>query len=120
MPFRPNSIRSLKNAQSKRKVPLIKNVLNELRGYLNQYEESDPTTPVFPRYGRIGGMDPVSQLLNGVIKKRLKIDDPKRVSYSIMHTMKDKMKRTDASKYGEGELLSYKLEVLEEASLLMS
>ena len=82
-------------------------------------------------------MDPVSQLLNGVIKKRLKIDDPKLVSYSTRHTMKDKMrmsrgsvelqeaglghgKRTDASKYGEGELLSYMLEVLEEASLLMS
>ena len=57
--IRPNSIRSLKNAQSKRKVPLIKNVLNELRDYLNHYEASSPTSPVFPRYGRIGGMDPV-------------------------------------------------------------
>ena len=135
--IRPNSLRSLKNTQSKRKVPLIKNVLNELRDYLNHYEASSPTAPVFPRYGRIGGMDPVSQLLNGVIKKRLKIDDPKLVSYSTRHTMKDKMrmsrgsvtlqeavlghgKRTDASKYGEGELLAYMLEVLEEASLLMS
>lgn len=135
--IRPNSIRSLKNAQSKRKVPLIKDVLNELRDYLDQNEGSGPTAPVFPRYGRIGGMDPVSQLLNGVIKKRLKIDDPKLVSYSTRHTMKDKMrmsrgsvalqeavlghgKRTDANKYGEGELLAYMREVLEEATSLAS
>jgi aerobic-type carbon monoxide dehydrogenase small subunit (CoxS/CutS family) len=90
---------------------------------------------VFPRYGRDGGMDAVSQLLNGVIRKRLKIDDPTLVSYSTRHTMKDKMrtirataelqhsilghgKRTDADNYGEGELLRYLLDELVKADAL--
>ena len=77
-------------------------------------------------------MDAVSQLLNGVIRKRLKIDDPTLVSYSTRHTMKDKMwtirataelqhsilghgKRTDADNYGEGELLRYLLDELMKA-----
>ena len=90
---------------------------------------------MFPRYGRDGGMDAVSQLLNGVIRKRLKIDDPTLVAYSTRHTMKDKMrtvkataelqnsilghgKRTDADNYGEGELLRYLLEELAKADAL--
>ena len=74
-------------------------------------------------------MDAVSQLLNGVIRKRLQIDDPTLVSYSTRHTMKDKLrtvkataelqhsilghgKRTVADNYGEGELLRYLLDEL--------
>ena len=127
--LRPNHIRSLKNKQSKRDVPLIDKALDELRPYLAQRNSSDPKAPVFPRYGRDGGMDAVSQLLNGVIRKRLQIDDPTLVSYSTRHTMKDKMrtirataelqhsilghgKRTIADDYGEGELLRYLLEEL--------
>ena len=81
--LRPNHIRSLKNKQSKRDVPLIDKALDELRPYLAQRKSDDPKAPVFPRYGRDGGMDAVSQLLNGVIRKRLKIDDPTLVSYCM-------------------------------------
>ena len=133
--LRPNHIRSLKNKQSKRDVPLIDKALNELRPYLAQRKSDDPKGPVFPRYGRDGGMDAVSQLLNGVIRKRMKIDDPTLVAYSTRHTMKDKMRtiraaaelqhsilghgtRTDADNYGEGELLRYLLEELEKADAL--
>lgn len=133
--LRPNHIRSLKNKQSKRDVPLIDKALDELRPYFAQRTSDDPKEPVFPRYGRDGGMDAVSQLLNGVIRKRLKIDDPTLVSYSTRHTMKDKMrtirataelqhsilghgKRTDADNYGEGELLRYLLDELEKADAL--
>ena len=127
--LRPNHIRSLKNKQSKRDVPLIDKALDELRPYLDQRKSNDPKAPVFPRYGRDGGMDAVSQLLNGVIRKRLKIDDPNLVSYSTRHTIKDKMRtirataelqhsilghgtRSDADSYGEGELLRYLLDEL--------
>ena len=133
--LRPNQIRSLKNKQSKRDVPLIDKALDELRPYLAQCKSVDPRAPVFPRYGRDGGMDAVSQLLNGVIRKRLKIDDPTLVAYSTRHTMKDKMrtiraatelqhsilghgKRTDADNYGEGELLRYLLDELVKADAL--
>ena len=131
--LRPNQIRPLKNKQSKRDVPLIDEALDELRSYLAKHKLDDPKAPVFPRYGRVRGMDAVSQLLNGVIRKRLKIDDPTLVSYSTRHTMKDKMrtirataelqhsilghgKRTDADNYGDGELLRHLLEVLIEAA----
>ena len=133
--LRPNHIRSLKNKQSKRDVPLIDKALDELRPYLAQRNPDDPKAPVFPRYGRDGGMDAVSQLLNGVIRKRLKIDDPTLVSYSTRHTMKDKMRtirataelqqsilghgaRTDADNYGEGEVLRYLLDELVKADAL--
>jgi integrase len=134
--LRPNHIRSLKNKQSKRDVPLIEKALDELKPYLAQRKSNDPKAPVFPRYGRDGGMDAVSQLLNGVIRKRLKIDDPTLVAYSTRHTMKDKMrairtttelqhsilghgKRTVADNYGEGELLRYLLDELVKADALM-
>ena len=133
--LRPNHIRPLKNKQSKRDVPLIDKALDELRPYLAQNISDDPKAPVFPRYGRDGGMDAVSQLLNGVIRKRLKIDDPALVAYSTRHTMKDKMrttkanaelqrsilghgKRTDSDNYGEGELLRYLLDELSKADAL--
>jgi integrase len=133
--LRPNHIRSLKNKQSKRDVPLIDKALDALRAYLAQTKSDDPKAPVFPRYGRDGGMDAISQLLNGVIRKRLQIDDPTLVSYSTRHTMKDKMrkikataelqhsilghgKRSDADNYGEGELLRYLLDELIKADAL--
>ena len=111
---------------------MIDKALDELRPYLAQRKSDDPKAPVFPRYGRDGGMDAVSQLLNGVIRKHLKIDDTTLVSYSTRHTMKDKMrtigataelqhstlghgKRTIADNYGEGELLRYLLDELVKA-----
>ena len=131
--LRPNQIRRLKNNQSRRKVPLVDNILDELRPYLAQRKSNDPKAPVFPRYGRDGGMDAVSQLLNGAIRKRLGIIDPTLVAYSSRHTMKDKMRavrstieyqhailghgsRTDADNYGEGERLRYLLEELVKAN----
>jgi integrase len=133
--LRPNQIRPLKNKQSKRDVPLIDKALDELRPYLVKHKSDDPKAPVFPRYGRDGGMDAVSKLLNNVIRGRLKILDPTLVAYSTRHTMKDKMrtikaaaelqnsilghgKRTEADNYGEGELLRHLLEELVKANTL--
>ena len=52
---------------------------------------------MFPRYGRDGGMDAVSQLLNGVIRKRLEIDDSTLVFYSTRHTIKHKIRTVRAT-----------------------
>ena len=127
--LRPNHLRTLKNPQSIRDVPLIDKALDDLRAHLTQNTSTDPKSPVFPRYGRDGGMDAVSQLLNGVIRNRMKIDDPTLVAYSSRHTMKDKMrsiraaigiqqdilghgKRSAEDNYGSGEPLRYLLEEL--------
>jgi len=108
---------------------LIDKALDELRAHLTQNTSTDPKSSVFPRYGRDGGMDAVSQLLNGVIRNRMKIDDPTLVAYSSRHTMKDKMrsiraaigiqqdilghgKRSAEDNYGSGEPLRYLLEEL--------
>lgn len=133
--LRYNNIRSLKNKNSIRDVPLVDKALDQLRAYLSKREEGSPKAPVFPRYGRDGGTDAASQILNNVIRKRLKIDDPALVAYSARHTMKDKLralrtaeriqhgilghgKRTDADAYGDGEPLSYLLDELVKAGEL--
>jgi integrase len=135
MNLRPNDIRSLKNKQSKRVVPLIDKALDELRPYLAQRKQ-DPKAAVFPRYGRDGGMAAISALLNSVIRKKLGINDPTLVAYSSRHTIKDKLRavrataeyqhailghgsRTDADNYGQGEILRYLLEELQKAEAVV-
>jgi integrase len=80
--IRYNRIRGLKTKNSVRDVPLVGAALDELRDYLSKLESPSPEGPLFPKYGRDGGMDAVSQLLNGVIRKRLKIRDKSLVAYS--------------------------------------
>jgi integrase len=134
--IRINNIRKLKTASSTRDVPVTVKLHDELRPYLEKrfhpstiYEEDEP---VFPKYGRDGGMDPLSTVLNSVIRKQLKITDPNLVAYSARHTMKDKLRalktpekiqhsilghgsRSIADQYGDGEPLSYLLDELTKA-----
>jgi hypothetical protein len=70
---------------------LIDKALDVLRPHLAQRKQDDLKAAVFPRYGRDGGMDAISKLLNSVIKNKLGINDPTLVAYSSRHTMKDKL-----------------------------
>lgn len=134
--IRFNDIRKLKTSNSSRNVPLTGKLLDELKSYLEKRQRFWITckedTPVFPKYGRDGGMDPLSSALNSVIRKQLKITDPNLVAYSTRHTMKDKLRalktpekiqhsilghgsRSIADQYGDGEPLSYLLDELTKA-----
>ena len=115
--------------------PLVGHALDVLRDYLSKLESPSPESPLFPKYGRDGGMEAVSQLLNGVIRKRLKISDKNLVAYSARHTMKDKLRalrapqdvqhrilghgsKSQADGYGAGNPLTHLQEVLIEADNL--
>ena len=90
--IRPNRIRRLKTLASERKVPLQTNALDILREYLQGQKTAKPDAPVFPTYGRDGGMDPLSQNLRNIIRKQMKVKDRRLVPYSTRHTLKDKMR----------------------------
>ena len=132
--IRYNRIRGLKTKNSVRDVPLVGAALDALRDYVSQIEAM-PEDPLFPRYGREGGMDAVSQLMNGVIRKRMEISDKNLVAYSARHTMKDKLRalrtpqdiqhrilghgsKSQADGYGAGNPLSHLQEVLVKADSL--
>jgi len=127
--IRYNLIRGLKTENSVRDVPLVGAVLDALRDYVSTLESPSPEGPLFPKYGRDGGMDAISQLLNGVIRKRLKITDKNLVAYSARHTMKDKLRalrvpqdiqhrvlghgtKQESDDYGDGNPLAHLQEVL--------
>jgi integrase len=133
--IRYNRIRKLKTKNSVRDVPIVGPLLDDLRDYLTKHQSTSPDAPLFPKYGRDGGMDAVSTLLRGVIRKRLKIADPTLVPYSSRHTMKDKLRtlrtpediqhrilghgsKSDADGYGDGNPLAHLQQVLVKADLL--
>lgn len=134
--IRPNRIRRLKTLSSERRIPLTSDALDILRKYQEQPTNEDPKAPLFPKYGRDGGMDALSQGLRNIIRKTMGISDPRLVPYSTRHTLKDKMRllRTPlsyqhhimghaqgnaiADGYGEGDPLIYIQEELERASQL--
>jgi integrase len=134
--IRPNRIRRLKTLASERKVPLPTNALDILREYLQGQKTTKPDVPVFPTYGRDGGMDPLSQNLRNIIRKQMKVEDRRLVPYSTRHTLKDKMRtlRTPlmyqldimgqqkgneiADGYGDGDPLVYLQQELQKASEL--
>lgn len=132
--IRYNLIRGLKTKNSVRDVPLVGDVLDALQDYISKLE-AEPQSPLFPRYGRDGGMDAISALLNGVIRKRMGIKDRNLVAYSARHTMKDKLRalrapqdvqhrilghgsQSQADGYGAGNPLTHLQEVLIEADNL--
>ena len=133
--IRFNRIRKLKTKNSVRDVPLVDHTLDNLKDYLSSQKEADPNGPLFPRYGRDGGTDAISSLLNRVIRKRLKISDRTLVSYSARHTMKDKLRalrvpgdiqhrilghgsQSQADTYGDGVPLAHLQEALVKADQL--
>ena len=130
--FRYNRIRSLKNENSVRDVPVVGDLLDSLRAYIselgkatNSIDATNPDAPLFPRYGRDGGSNSISQILISVIDLRMGLKADKNcVPYSTRHSMKDKLralrtpielqyailgngKRTVAEGYGEGNPLAY-------------
>lgn len=90
--LRFNHIRPLKNDSAIRDVPVFGEALDLLRDYVRGLENRDDKAPVFPRFGRDGGMDSISSQLNRVIRKDLGIADPALVSYSTRHRMKDRLR----------------------------
>ena len=130
-----NRIRTLKTRNSVRDVPLVGIALDMIRDYLTKMDASAPEAPLFPRYGRDGGMNAVSALLNGIIRRRLKISDKNLVAYSTRHTMKDKLRalqtpediqhrilghgtKSQADGYGDGNPLVHLQDVLVKADKL--
>jgi len=134
--IRPNRIRRLKTLSSERRIPLTSEALDILRQYQEQQQNKDPKAPLFPKYGRDGGMEALSQGLRNIIRKTMGLSDPRLVPYSTRHTLKDKMRllRTPlsyqyhimghaqdnaiADGYGEGDPLIYIQQELERASQL--
>ena len=132
--IKPNHIRRLKTLSSERKVPLITEALDAMRDYLQSQQNTKPSDPVFPRFGRDGGMDPLSQNLRSIIRNQMQIVDPRLVPYSTRHTLKDKMRviRTPlalqlelmghqnpnriADEYGDGDPLIYLRQELDRAT----
>jgi integrase len=133
--IKPNHIRRLKTLSSERRVPLTTDALDAIRAYLSLQNNTPSGDPVFPRFGRDGGMDPLSQNLRGIIRNQMQITDRRLVPYSTRHTLKDKMRviRTPlalqleimgqenktnriAEGYGDGDPLSYLREELERAA----
>ena len=133
--IRFNRIRKLKTKNSVRDVPIVGPLLDNLREYIARHEATLPDAPLFPRYGRDGGMDAVSAVLRRAIRQRLNIADPNLVPYSTRHTMKDKLRslrtpediqhrilghgsKSEADGYGDGNPLAYLREVLVNADKL--
>ena len=132
--IKPNHIRRLKKKSSIRQIPLNSFALDDTREYLDTVKGYAPNDPLFPKYGRDGGMDPLSQNLRNIIRNNMKIEDTKLVPYSTRHTMKDKMRalrspehyqfeimghsnrNRSAEGYGDGDPLSYLREELERAA----
>ena len=123
--FRYNRIRGLKNQNSVRDVPVVEDLLDNLRVYTKILGTTDANAPLFPRYGRDGGMDAISATLRKIVNDKMGLkDDTNCVPYSTRHSMKDKLralrtpiafqyailgngKRTVAEDYGEGNPLAY-------------
>lgn len=95
--IRYNKIRGLKTENSARDVPIFGATLDTLKSYLKKKKYHQLSEAAFPRYGRDGGMDAVSQLLNNIIRKRLSITDKRLVAYSSRHTMKDKLRELEVA-----------------------
>ncbi|MGJ0510446.1 MAG: DUF6538 domain-containing protein [Methylocystis sp.] len=97
--IRPNETRpKLKTPASKRVLPLIGPALVSAREAVEEARKRNgggtalPNAPLFPRYGRPRGADALSAVQNKLIRKKLKIADPKITAYSTRHRMKDKLR----------------------------
>lgn len=97
--IRPNQTRpKLKSPASKRVLPLVGQALVSAREAIEDARKRDggdssaASAPLFPRYGRPRGADALSAVQNKLIRKKLKIADPKITAYSTRHRMKDKLR----------------------------
>lgn len=88
--LRFNSVRRLKNEPSIRDVPLVGEALDLLRDFVATRADAKPDEPLFVRYGRDGGRDAISQVLNKIVDSSVS-DDPKLIPNSTRHTMADRL-----------------------------
>ena len=106
--IRHNHIRQVKNDASERDIPVVGSVLERLRAYLEAHPKANaPDAPLFRRYGRDGGTDAASALLNKVIRQDLGISDPTLVSYSSRHSMKDKLRAVETPLHIQEAILGH-------------
>ena len=136
--FRYNRIRTLKNKNSVRDVPVVGELLDSLRAYVSSIDTANPDAPLFPKYGRDGGMDAISATLRKIVNDKMGLKADKTcVPYSTRHSMKDKLralrtptelqyailgngKRTVAEGYGDGNPLAYLQQEIVKAEKLES
>lgn len=89
---RPNAVRRLKTAASRRSVPLLQSAEMALQRFREEQERPlKPEQPVFPRYGRSGGPDAASAALMKAIRAG-GIKDPKKSVHSIRHSVKQALR----------------------------
>ncbi|MGY8902847.1 MAG: hypothetical protein ACKVI1_09640, partial [Flavobacteriales bacterium] len=87
--FRYNRIRTLKNKNSVRDVPVVGDLLDSLRVYVSSIDTVNPDAPLFPKYGRDGGMDAISATLRKIVNDKMGLRTDKTcVPYSTRHSMK--------------------------------
>lgn len=105
--------RTLKTGWSERLVPLVGDALRVAQKVVRG--RNDTTAFLFPSYASGGGDDRLSQALNRRVRKFTK--NPKHVTYSLRHNMKDRMraaevfgdtqKAIEGHAYGSGQDASY-------------
>jgi len=94
--------RRLKTVGSIRRVPLIGSALKAVKDAL---KESEGSTYLFPRYGRVRGSDSASAAL----MKHLRVvsENPKHTVHSLRHGMEDKLTRAGVSEFDRNLVLGH-------------
>ncbi|MFK0684914.1 site-specific integrase [Ochrobactrum sp. BD67] len=94
--------RRLKTVGSIRRVPLIGSALKAVKDAL---KESEGSTFLFPRYGRVRGADSASAAL----MKHLRAisENPKHTVHSLRHGMEDKLTRAGVSEFDRNLVLGH-------------
>ncbi|MDA9954348.1 hypothetical protein N9D61_08530 [Planktomarina sp.] len=73
--------------------PVVGELLDSLRAYVSSIDTANPDAPLFPKYGRDGGMDAISATLRKIVNDKMGLKADKTcVPYSTRHSMKDKLR----------------------------
>ncbi|WP_156936358.1 tyrosine-type recombinase/integrase [Mesorhizobium sp. LNJC394B00] len=96
--------RRVKTVPSRRRVPLVGDALDAAGEALKLARGA---RMLFPRYGREGGGNSASGALMRHVRKIT--DDPKAVTNSLRHNMKDMLRRADVDKHKQDLILGHTL-----------
>lgn len=88
----PNATRKLKNSRAKRTVPLVYSAVEAARDALKRAKGRRLNDLLFVNYFGPQGEERLSGAMDSAIRKKLKIDAPRLVAYSLRHRMKDKFR----------------------------
>ncbi|RWD31826.1 MAG: integrase [Mesorhizobium sp.] len=94
--------RRIKNAVSRRNVPLIGTALDAAREAVKAAGDS---ALLFPAYGRVGGPSAASAALGKHV--RAVVSDPKVTTHSLRHLMKDRLRLAGVSKADQDIVLGH-------------